>query len=756
LVKANVEDLLEALKAPEDWTRHHARRTLKERGAPAVLPALAAWVKRLDPAVSDHEPLLLEALWTYQSLDVVEPKLLATLLRARDYRVRGAATRCASAWHGRLADAPGLLGARVADDHPQVRLEAVRALGQIPNVRAAELALSALDRPTDRYLDYGLWLTLRELLPYWEPALRQGKLNYGGNTRRLVFALEAAGARGGVAPLAALVRAGKVPPEGEEGVLTLLAGLGGPKELALVLDRATSEKTPGRRRAALLAALEQAARQRGVRPEGDLGRVAALLKAGDDSLRAAAARLAGRWRLESARPQLLDYARAGGTSDALRQAACAGLAALGGPASRDALDELAGAGGPFTRRRTALTALAALDLGAAARRAPGVLSASRGGEGAAEVFDAFLERKKGPELLAAALDGRKLPADVAKVGVRAVRTSGRDSPALLEVLTKAGGLTFGARTLGPREMRQMVADVARLGDPARGEAVFRRKDQLCLKCHAVGGAGGQVGPDLSSVGASAQVDYLIESLLEPNKAIKENYHSVLVTTMKGRLYTGIKVRQTKTDLVLRTAEDREVVIPVKDIDEQTPGRSLMPDGLTDTLTRGELVDLVRFLAELGKVGPYAVGRARVVRRWEALEATPEARRLLERGGTAAATRDDPSLVWGPAYSTVAGLLPLADVPHLKAGKDTNPLAVLRCQLEATAASKVRLRLNPAQGVRLWLDGEAVAAEEAVALDVPAGLHTLTVALDPGMSKGGLRCELEDGPGSSGVRFVGGK
>src|SRR5262249_16573372 len=152
----------------------------------------------------------------------------------------------------------------------------------------------------------------------------------------------------------------------------------------------------------------------------------------------------------------------------------------------------------------------------------------------------------------------ELPADVAKVGVRAVRTSGREAPALLETLTRGGGLTFGARTLSAREMRQMVADVARLGDPARGEAGFRRKDQTCPKCHAIAGAGGQVGPDLSSIGASAPVDYLIESLLEPNKAIKENYHALVVTTESGKLYTGIKVRQTKTELVLRTAEDREV------------------------------------------------------------------------------------------------------------------------------------------------------------------------------------------------------
>ncbi len=40
LVDAPVDQLLDDLKAPEDWTRHHARRVLKERGAEAVIPRL--------------------------------------------------------------------------------------------------------------------------------------------------------------------------------------------------------------------------------------------------------------------------------------------------------------------------------------------------------------------------------------------------------------------------------------------------------------------------------------------------------------------------------------------------------------------------------------------------------------------------------------------------------------------------------------------------------------------------------------------
>src|SRR5947209_1415272 len=95
---AKVDELLDAMKAPEDWTRTQARRVLQERGARAVLPVLSAWVKKLDPKDKGHDEQLLEALWTYQALDEVEPALLNRVLEARDPRIRAAATRVASAW----------------------------------------------------------------------------------------------------------------------------------------------------------------------------------------------------------------------------------------------------------------------------------------------------------------------------------------------------------------------------------------------------------------------------------------------------------------------------------------------------------------------------------------------------------------------------------------------------------------------------------------------------------------------------------
>jgi putative heme-binding domain-containing protein len=756
LVEAKTTELLAALLEPEDWTRHHARLTLKERGAKDVLPALGDWWTKFDSAKAENEPTLLEALWTYQALDVPEPKLLGLLLRANDYRIRAAAVRVLGQWHARLTNPLELLALRVADEHPQVRLEAVRALGRIPSVRAAELALVALDRPSDKFLDHGLWLTCRELEPQWMAALQQGKFDYGGSPRRLLFALQASGDKAALPSLVNLVKSGKVAADAEEGVLTLIGTLGGPKELALLLDRAVATEAPAKLRVALLQALAQATRDRGVKPEGNIERIAPLLKMDNESLAAAAVRLVGVWQMRTYRSDLLTLAKGAKTSDGLRQAALDGLVALGDPGNKAAFTELvvSKTEAPALRRR-ALVALAAVDLDAAAQHAADVLALPASGEEPVDVFEAFLQRKNGAVLLAAALKERTLSADTAKIGIRTARSTGREAPELIEALTKAGKLTFGVRKLSAEEMKQMVADVAKQGSAARGEALYRRKDMVCLKCHAIGGSGGQVGPDLSSVGASAQVDYLIESILEPNKAVKENYHALLVTTKKGRQLTGIKVAETKAELILRSAEDKEIVIPLKEIDERKIGGSLMPEGLTDTLTRAELVDLVRFLSELGKIGPYALGKERVVRRWQVLDATPEARQLLAKNGNSAATGDEPALVWNPAYSTVGGTLPLDDLPRVLT--EPQAISVVRAQFDASTAGAVLLHLKDVKGVSLWLDRKPLEAKETLEVDLAAGVHTLIVTVDVNQRKEPLQIELDDKPGSPArVRVVGGK
>src|SRR5262249_39913611 len=148
-----------------------------------------------------------------------------------------------------------------------------------------------------------------------------------------------------------------------------------------------------------------------------------------------------------------------------------------------------------------------------------------------------------------------------------------------------------SQTLTPEEMQALAGRVPAEGDPVRGEKLFRRKDLNCVTCHAIGGVGGKVGPDLTSIGASAPVDYLIESILYPNRKIKEGYHSVIVETKDGLEYAGVVVRENSDELVLRDSTDKETTLAKTNIEKRQTGNSLMPSGLLDALTPGERVDL---------------------------------------------------------------------------------------------------------------------------------------------------------------------
>ena len=379
----------------------------------------------------------------------------------------------------------------------------------------------------------------------------------------------------------------------------------------------------------------------------------------------------------------------------------------------------------------------------AARRAVAVLPQVPEGIDPALVIVVLLGRKGGPQALAEALAGQDLPADVAKLAIRAARSASQQSPELIAAIQKAGGLDDAGWKLTPELKRELVAEVADHGDPLRGQTIYRRRELQCMKCHAIGGAGGRVGPDLISVGASAQVDYLIESLLTPNSKLKENYHSIIVATDDGRVLTGIPIRQNDDEVVLRDAEDREIVIPAAAIEEKKDGRSLMPDGSVDQLTRAELVDLVAFLSRVGKVGQFAIGNERVVRRWESLTWTQQAHHRLNRTSFDTAATDDPALTWRSEYSRVQGDLPLGGVPKLKPHSETPETSFLRFELEVSTPGAIGFDLGPPDGLRLWVDGQPTPLSAAQRIELDRGRHRVTLAVDREARTAPLRIELHD-------------
>jgi hypothetical protein len=186
------------------------------------------------------------------------------------------------------------------------------------------------------------------------------------------------------------------------------------------------------------------------------------------------------------------------------------------------------------------------------------------------------------------------------------------------------------------------------------------------------------------------------------------------------------------------------VIPVADIDARKDGLSLMPEGLTDPLTKQELIDLTRFLSELGK-GAYAATPGKVVRRWQALQPTKELTTIVHRERLGAVT-SAADLTWTPAYSLVSGDLP----PEAWKAEGAGP-AFVRCDLDVTAPGQIGLRVNTVAGLKLWVDGQPTELKENPTLALQRGVHTLVFQVDPAArGQTPLHVELREEPGSSGA------
>ena len=137
------------------------------------------------------------------------------------------------------------------------------------------------------------------------------------------------------------------------------------------------------------------------------------------------------------------------------------------------------------------------------------------------------------------------------------------------------------------------------GDADAGRKIFFEKSEVsCLRCHKINGLGGEVGPDLTDTGKKHPRDYLLESIVDPNKQIAKGFETIVVTLNSGIIKTGILKSEDAKELRLMTPEGQIIRIAKKDIDERSRGPSAMPGDLIQKLSRTEVRDLVEFLAGL--------------------------------------------------------------------------------------------------------------------------------------------------------------
>ena len=202
----------------------------------------------------------------------------------------------------------------------------------------------------------------------------------------------------------------------------------------------------------------------------------------------------------------------------------------------------------------------------------------------------------GKRILELAREG-KLPDDLKTEAVTLLITH-RDR----QIRDQAGKVLPMPKIADGRVLPPVSQLLRRNGHPDKGRAIFFSTGQTaCASCHRVQGQGQWIGPDLSTIGTKYGKDELLRSILNPSAAIGYSFRSLVVALTDGRTITGLAVEDTPDRLVLKTADGQRIAIRPGDVeDRKTSDVSLMPDGLAQTMTDQELVDLLDYLSTLRK------------------------------------------------------------------------------------------------------------------------------------------------------------
>ena len=141
---------------------------------------------------------------------------------------------------------------------------------------------------------------------------------------------------------------------------------------------------------------------------------------------------------------------------------------------------------------------------------------------------------------------------------------------------------------------------------SRRNADFERGRSLyfaagCGACHRLGGLGGGVGPDLTSIPHKFDERYVLEAIIDPSKDISDQYGSSQVTLKDGSIYQGILIsKDHRYEVYPPDAKSKPMYIDkesVVSIEESKT--SQMPPGLINLLNNDELRDLTAYLMSGG-------------------------------------------------------------------------------------------------------------------------------------------------------------
>jgi putative heme-binding domain-containing protein len=162
--------------------------------------------------------------------------------------------------------------------------------------------------------------------------------------------------------------------------------------------------------------------------------------------------------------------------------------------------------------------------------------------------------------------------------------------------TRIEQLTRGLKTRDERRpellAKRRAALAQRGGDPLAGATQFERH---CASCHAIGGRGATIGPQLDGVGRRG-VERLLEDLFDPDRNVDPAFARTTLVLANGDLRSVLVRRRDPESLLVVDEQGREERIARAAVVRERPSsRSLMPGNLDETLDETATRDLLAWL-----------------------------------------------------------------------------------------------------------------------------------------------------------------
>jgi putative heme-binding domain-containing protein len=138
-------------------------------------------------------------------------------------------------------------------------------------------------------------------------------------------------------------------------------------------------------------------------------------------------------------------------------------------------------------------------------------------------------------------------------------------------------------------------------DLLKGKAMFAAS--LCQSCHTIRGEGGAVGPDLTQLGTRFSPKDILESTINPNAVISDQYAASIFYLANGSSLLGKLINEDKEKYYIsQNPFDPQTIreIPKKEVtDKKLSEISVMMPGLINRLNEEELKDLMAYLISGG-------------------------------------------------------------------------------------------------------------------------------------------------------------